>query len=48
MCPAKNQTLRYMNTFSNKFKYPHSRKSQNSFGSINIKTFYENGVSLKA
>ena len=31
------------NTLSNNLKYPHSRNSQNSFGSVNIKSFYGNG-----
>ena len=35
------------NTFSNNFKYPHARKSKNNFGTMNIKSFYGNGVSVK-
>ena len=34
------------NTLSNSFKYPHARKSQNWFGSTNMKSFYGNGVSF--
>lgn len=33
--------------FSNNFNYLHGWKSQNNFGSMNIKYFYENSVSLK-
>ena len=29
------------NTFSDNFKYPQAGKSQNSFGNMNIKYFYE-------
>ena len=35
------------NTFSNNFKYIHSRKPRNSFGSMNIKSFYGNSISFK-
>ena len=35
------------NTFPNNFMYPHPRKFQNSFGNINIKSFYGNGVSIQ-
>ena len=35
------------NTLSNNFKYTHARKTQNSFGSMDIKYFYGNGVSFK-
>ena len=35
------------NTFSNNFKYLHSRKPGNSFGRMNIKSFYGNGTSYK-